>query len=943
MSTKQISPGELYSFRGRDWIVLPSPDKDIVMLKPIGGSDDEITGVFLPLQIPSDGLKEAKFPAPQVSDLGDFQTAKMLFHAARLSFRHASGPFRCFGKLSFRPRSYQVVPLIKALEQDTLRLLIADDVGIGKTVEALMILKEKMERGDVKSFAVVCLPHLCEQWQSELRDKLDLEAEIIRSSTAASLDRKLMDDRSVFHHFPYQVISIDYIKSDKRRPLFLNDIPDLIIVDEAHTCAKPAGATSPAQQQRYHLLHEIAKNEKQHLLLLTATPHSGKDEEFQSLLGLLNKEFESYNLDSIDQNKRRKIARYFIQRKRENIRRWLRKSGEEKTPFPERDTAELKYTLSETYRHLYNNVVQFAGGISHEGKNIKSPTFRYWAALALLRGVMSSPAAGAEMLKAKLLKKDVESEKPQLDPTNLANISLLDISLNADDNTETNLLDQIDLNSVELDDLQKLIVQIVELSGIVKDAKVNEAVKTAQQWLKDGYNPIIFCRYIATAEYVGRVLKENIKGKVEVKVVTSVLPDEQRREEIELLRAHDRRILVATDCLSEGINLQDLFNGVIHYDLPWNPNRIEQREGRVDRFGQESEKVRTLLLYCDENPIDRNVLKILIRKVRDIQKATGVSITLGEENTSIMEAVIREIFYGNENPQNAQQMTLFAEDFYTRELESARKKAENLRSIFAHESVDPSFINENLDEIDEAIGDIASIQQFVTQAIVHLGGHVEQDIHGFTVNLHNLPKHLQSGFPEGKAFKISFESPTPKGYKYIGRNHSFTEQLCQFILSLAMETRTGYQKVARTSVIQSKSVVRKTTLIQFRVRNVIREQASKREVISEEMFLWGYSGSGTDSSVLSYEEAKKLLFEAHSEKQLSLEMQQDLYSSEEAIFEHRKEDFLLVAEERANHLTDAHDRFRRANAGKRFEAVHPVLPPDLLGVYILNPVPKDLF
>ena len=130
------------------------------------------------------------------------------------------------GKLSFRPRAYQVVPLVMALKQDVVRLLIADDVGVGKTVEALMILKEMMERGDVRRFAVICLPHLCEQWQRELKDKLDIDAEIIRSSTIATLDRKLPnDDRSVYHHLPAQVISVDFVKSDKRRQTFLTDCP----------------------------------------------------------------------------------------------------------------------------------------------------------------------------------------------------------------------------------------------------------------------------------------------------------------------------------------------------------------------------------------------------------------------------------------------------------------------------------------------------------------------------------------------------------------------------------------------------------------------------------------------------------------------------------------------------------------------------------------------
>lgn len=108
--------------------------------------------------------------------------------------------------------------------------------------------------------------------------------------------------------------------------IFLNDCPELVIVDEVHTCAKPAGATSNSRQQCYRLLYEIAKKESQHLVLLTATPHCGKDEKFKSLLGLLNREFESYALGQIDQSKRCRIARHFIQRKRENIARWQRTS-----------------------------------------------------------------------------------------------------------------------------------------------------------------------------------------------------------------------------------------------------------------------------------------------------------------------------------------------------------------------------------------------------------------------------------------------------------------------------------------------------------------------------------------------------------------------------------------------------------------------------------------
>src|SRR5690554_1121571 len=125
MITKEKpSPGKLITLRGREWIVLPTDDEEILKVKPLGGSDDEATGIYLPLQIEEDQWKEAKFPEPTADDLGDFETAKLLFEASRLSFRNASGPFRAMGKLSFRPRSYQIVPLVMALKQEVVRLLI---------------------------------------------------------------------------------------------------------------------------------------------------------------------------------------------------------------------------------------------------------------------------------------------------------------------------------------------------------------------------------------------------------------------------------------------------------------------------------------------------------------------------------------------------------------------------------------------------------------------------------------------------------------------------------------------------------------------------------------------------------------------------------------------------------------------------------------------------
>ena len=240
------------------------------------------------------------------------------------------------------------------------------------------------------------------------KGKLDIDAEIIRSSTAAQLDRKIPDDQSVFHHIPYQVISIDYIKADKRRGIFINDSPDFIIVDEAHTCALPEGSKSKTQQQRYNLLHDLAARENKHLVLLTATPHSGKDDEFRSLLGLLKKDFNKINFEQLEQSDRKKIAKHFIQRKRENITRWLN----EETLFPERDSKEIGYGLSLEHQLFHQDLVKFARGISAvENDDDKTRLLRSWAAIALIKGAMSSPAMAAEMLERRKEKlSDLEEE-----------------------------------------------------------------------------------------------------------------------------------------------------------------------------------------------------------------------------------------------------------------------------------------------------------------------------------------------------------------------------------------------------------------------------------------------------------------------------------------------------------------------------------------------------
>jgi len=152
--------GSLVHARGREWVVLPESEEDLLVLRPLGGTDDEIAGIHLRLE----EVKPASLSLPRPDDMGDYRSGRLLRDAIRLSFRNSAGPFRSFGRIACEPRPYQLVPLLMALRQDPIRMLIADDVGIGKTIEACLVARELLDRGEVQLLAVLCPPHLAEQW-----------------------------------------------------------------------------------------------------------------------------------------------------------------------------------------------------------------------------------------------------------------------------------------------------------------------------------------------------------------------------------------------------------------------------------------------------------------------------------------------------------------------------------------------------------------------------------------------------------------------------------------------------------------------------------------------------------------------------------------------------------------------------------------------------------
>lgn len=953
----EFKPGVLVSMHGREWVVLPSENENVILLKPLGGTDREIKGVLL--DGPDQGeVSKAEFPLPSSKDLGDFASARLLYEAARLSFRSGAGPFRSMGRLAFQARAYQLVPLIMALRLPVVRLLIADDVGIGKTIEALMIARELLDRGVIKRFAVVCLPHLCDQWAKELKDKFGIEAALIRSGNIKRLERELSHDQTIFEHFPFQVISIDYIKGDRKRELFLNHLPDLVIVDEAHTCSSP-GNTSSSRSQRHRVVKAIADKPDQHLLLLTATPHSGKPEEFQSILGLLRPEFESIDLTEANDKEKRAVAAHFVQRRRKNVEKWM----DETTRFPEREPLERAYVLSPTYREVFYKVLKFARNlleVQQENKPFRH-RLRHYLAISLLRGVMSSPAMGTTMLENRLQKVIQEQEESEgviaLDYiTEDHPKGVLDGDFDQEqDQAPTELIEQANMSRSEQNTIRTLCKQVAELSGFEHDYKAVAALEVLNEWLHTD-NTIVFCRYIHTANYLAELLTNALRrtfGKqLLVEVVTSELTDEQRKARIDALDAdshkYAKKLLIATDCMSEGINLQNQFSAVLHYDLPWNPNRLEQREGRVDRFGQPKDKVRTLLLFGEDNPMDGTVLKVLLRKARKIRQAIGISVPFPDDSKSIMDAVLSSVLlspqkavdgsqqaqldFGNDDV--VQQQAAIVEKSYER----IKEREKQITSVFAQNKIKPQELAPYLRETEDALGNPMAVCHLLKAALPHFNTALEKHKKGWCIRTINLPSSLKAYLPDNATVEVSFDSPTPSGYTYLGRNHPFVEAICLQLLDAAF-AGDRQLKIARAAVFKSEQVKERTTMYLLRVRNVIANSEGRKELVAEELKLWGFRGE---------EQLAEELFDARQElykiptEEVSQEQKEEELNRALSDYKKLKERLQQLASERADHMVDGHQKLGHALGNSNFKKIEPILPPDVLGIYVILPTSSSI-
>ena len=381
----------------------------------------------------------------------------------------------------------------------------------------------------------------------------------------------------------------------------------------------------------------------------------------------------------------------------------------------------------------------------------------------------------------------------------------------------------------------------------------------------------MFCRFVDTADYVARQLREALPARVRVESVTGLLPPAEREARIAALAAEPGEyVLVCTDCLSEGINLQQHFNAVLHYDLAWNPTRHEQREGRVDRFGQEKPEVRVVTYYGTDNPIDGVILDVLIRKHKSIKSDLGVTVAVPGSSEQIAEALFEGALFREKTRAQPQQLTLdFIDDLEPKkqaihaEWDNARDREKASRSRFAQHTLSPEAVAAELQSVRAAIGRSEDVARFFDAVLQAATVPVQTKGKAVTVHLSNeTPRALRQAIGRDEPFTGRFDLPLQEGEVYLGRTSPVIEGLASWTLDQALDpvARDARPVAARCGVVSTSAVSARTTLLVARFRYHLQIAGADAEtILCEEIVPLACTGPADAPQWLTPEEGERLL------------------------------------------------------------------------------------
>jgi SNF2 family DNA or RNA helicase len=501
---------------------------------------------------------------------------------------------------------YQLDPVVRALSMPRVNLLIADDVGLGKTIEAGLVVQEMILRHRVRSVLIVCPSSLQVQWKEEMRDKFGLEFRIIDSNSISQLRRKRGIHVNPWSHFPRLITSTDFLKRERPLRRFRETLPtgdepsyprkyDLLIVDEAHNIAPSGRGKYATDSQRTLAIRSIVPH-FEHKLFLSATPHNGYRESFAALLELLDNQRFARAITP----DRAQLDAVMVRRMKSELK--LRWDGSRR--FAERVVKHLEVPYTNEERQAHQALRHYSElrlkQASSDGERVAAE----FVLKLLKKRLFSSPAAFGSTLEKHIATVGSKSN------TRFVSQDIADFSDDYADDEEYEQETGEVISSVSqvlspLSTEEHTLLQQLRAYAANKSLRPDSKAKTLIDWLKNTLRPdgcwneqrvIIFTEYRATQKWLHDLLaREGFAENDRLAMIYGGMPNEQRETIKAAFQTHPNesavRILLATDAASEGVNLQNHCSKLIHFEIPWNPNRMEQRNGRVDRHGQKADEV----------------------------------------------------------------------------------------------------------------------------------------------------------------------------------------------------------------------------------------------------------------------------------------------------------------------------------------------------------------
>lgn len=544
---------------------------------------------------------------------GQDETLKLEAFLDAVRWGAATNADRSFLQAPFRSgisiEDFQLDPLVRAIDMARANLLIADDVGLGKTIEAGLVIQELLLRHRARKVFIVCPASLQEKWRIEMLEKFGLEFKIVNTEYIRELRRNRGIHANPWDSFPRLITSVDWLKSGEPLRTLRDTLPvrssyprkfDILVVDEAHNVAPAGSAHYALESQRTRLIRTISPH-FQHRLFLTATPHNGYTESFTSLLELLDDQRFSRNILPDE----KQLSQVMIRRLKTDL-----VDNEGNPLYPKRNLQALAIPFTAEERDV-NKTLEAYCRSREETCQINGSAGTKFVNSLLKKRLFSSPASFSSTLEKHF--ETLTSGKVETKSDALSDRILRKAILKADEDyaddaqvevAQSEAVEEATKRSAPLTDNERNLLNKMrrwaETASHRMDSKAHTIVdwietnlKTSGEW--NDRRVILFTEYRTTHQWLHEILVSQGYGGERLGMIHGGMNQDEREPVKAAFQTNpkdsDVRILLATDAASEGIDLQNYCNCLIHVEIPYNPNVMEQRNGRIDRHGQKESEV----------------------------------------------------------------------------------------------------------------------------------------------------------------------------------------------------------------------------------------------------------------------------------------------------------------------------------------------------------------